>query len=147
MVKLVGGDEMQNITYEITREYRLDFDNGEPGWEDRIPAEITSGVLGRHSTCVINRTSLLAWALMKMPEVQVADLACGGWIKIVISTGPGFDEVVFRREVAEVLAGVKKVRGDQRQRPGTAPRATWMLAASGGVGPRTPGRELMEVPL
>ena len=68
---------MEHVTHEITQEYRLDFEGGEAGWDDPIPPEVTSRVLGREATCTINRTSLLAWSLMNIAHVQVADLACG----------------------------------------------------------------------
>ena len=65
---------MINITKEITREYRVDFNKGETHWDDPIPAEVTSDVLGRRTTCIINRTSLLAWLLTNLPDVACADL-------------------------------------------------------------------------
>jgi hypothetical protein len=61
---------------------RLHF-NEDPLWEDPIPPEITSNVLARRVTSVINRTSLLAWCLMNIPSVEVADLTGGGWIAIL----------------------------------------------------------------
>jgi hypothetical protein len=76
-------------------------------WHDRIPPEVTSAVLGRRATSAISRTSLLAWSLMNIAEVRIADVVCGGWIKIVVSTGPHFDEVAFMSEVADVLSGVR----------------------------------------
>jgi hypothetical protein len=51
---------------------------------------------------------------MNIAEVRIADVVCGGWIKIVVSTGPHFDEVAFMSEVADVLSGVRGVRGNQR---------------------------------
>jgi hypothetical protein len=105
---------MEHIAQEITREYRLNFNDGEAHWDDRIPPEVTSGVLGRGATCAISRTSLLAWSLMNISEVQMADVVCGGWIKIVISTGPDFDELAFTSEVAQVLSEVSAVRSNHR---------------------------------
>jgi hypothetical protein len=101
---------MDRGTEEITREYRLHFNDEDPLWEDQIPPEITSNVLARRVTWVINRTSLLAWCLMNIPAVEVADLTGGGWIEIRISTGPGFDEEPFKAEVADIVARVKQVR-------------------------------------
>jgi hypothetical protein len=102
------------MTQEITRHYRLDFRNDEPEWDDPIPPEITSRVLGRKATCTISRTSLLAWSLMSLPQVDVADLTSGGWIKIAISTDPHFDEAAFKAEVATVLASVRQLRSPER---------------------------------
>jgi len=114
MVKLVGGNVVNHETQEITREYRLNFNNDEGIWDDPIPPEITSSVLGRTATCSISRTSLLAWSLMNIPQVEVADVECGGWIKIVIKTGAAFDEDAFKREVTEVLTGVTRVRSGRK---------------------------------
>lgn len=102
---------MEHVTREITREYRLDFNRGEAGWDDPIRPETTSLVLGRRATCIISRTSLLAWSLMTIPAVQVADLTCEGWIKIVISIDADFDEVAFRSELAKIVADVRNVPG------------------------------------
>ena len=55
---------MDQLTKEISREYRVDFNNGETHWDDAIPPEVTSGVLGKPAICIIDRTSLLAWSLM-----------------------------------------------------------------------------------
>src|SRR5215204_4377823 len=100
---------MDSVTREIAREYRVDFQAGEPHWEDPVPPEVTAEVLGRRTTCVINRTSLLAWSLTKLPEVIVADLTSDGWIKVVVSTGPDFDEPAFSRSVGAALAAVAQV--------------------------------------
>jgi hypothetical protein len=107
---------MEHVPEEITREYRLDFNHGETAWDDPMPPEIICNVLGRNATCRINRTSLLAWSLMNIPQVQVADVACGGWIRISISTGADFDELVFKREVADIVAGIRQVRSDASSR-------------------------------
>ncbi len=109
---------MQHSTREITRVYRLDFDNGEAHWDDPIPPEITSNVLGTKATCIISRTSLLAWSLMNIPGVEVADLSCEGWIQIAVATGADFDEVAFRNEVETIISDVRLVRGDRaREQP------------------------------
>src|SRR5687767_8851780 len=115
---------MDRGTEKITREYRLYF-NDEASWEDRIPPEITSNVLARRVTSVINRTSLLAWCLMNIPSVEVADLTGGGWIEIRVSTGPDFDEEPFKAEVADIVARVKQVRSacPERLAPGSLPAA------------------------
>ena len=109
---------MEHVPEEITREYRLDFNHGEAAWDDPMPPEIICNVLGRNATCRINCTSLLAWSLMNIPQVQVADVACGGWIRISISTGTDFDELVFKREVADIVAGIRQVRSDGITRAG-----------------------------
>jgi hypothetical protein len=103
------------MTQEITRQYRLDFRNDEPEWDDPILPEVTSRLLGRKATCIISRTSLLAWSLMSLPQVDVADLTAGGWIKIAISTGPDFEEAAFKSEVASILAGVRQVHSPRAQ--------------------------------
>jgi hypothetical protein len=101
---------MDRGTEEITREYRLHFNDDEALWEEPIPPEITSNVLaGRVAASAINRTSLLAWCLMNIPSVEVADLTGGGWIEIRISTGPNFDEESFKAEVAGIVTRVKNV--------------------------------------
>jgi hypothetical protein len=104
---------MQHSTEEIARAYRLDFDNGEAHWDDPMPTDITSGVLGTKATCIISRASLLAWSLMNIPEVEVADLTWEGWIRVSIKTGVEFDETAFKAEVETILTGVKLVRSDQ----------------------------------
>jgi hypothetical protein len=96
-------------TQEIRRVYRLDFTNGELLWDDPMPPETTAQVLGP-SASVINRTSLLAWSLMSLPEVDVADLAFSGWMMMSLSTGADFDDVAFQNEVAEIVRRVKHVR-------------------------------------
>src|SRR5215211_3552857 len=78
---------MNNVAQEITRSYRLDFRNGETHWDDPIPPEVTSQLLGRRVTCVISRTSLLAWSLMMdVREVEVADVTADGWMEIAVCT-------------------------------------------------------------
>jgi hypothetical protein len=101
---------MEQLAKEITREYRVDFNKGETEWNDPIPPEVTSDVLGNRTTCVISRTSLLAWSLMRLPHVEVADLARGGWIKVRLNTDEEFDEVSFKLEVAELIASIREVR-------------------------------------
>ena len=102
---------MERVTKEITREYRLDFNNGEAHWDDPIPPEVTCGVLGKPATHIINRTSLLAWSLMmSLRDVAIADVTGEGWMKISITTGPDFDEAAFTRDVAETLTAVTLVR-------------------------------------
>jgi hypothetical protein len=110
---------MQHVAQEMTREYRLDFDSGDADWDDPVPPEVTSDVLGRKMTCTISRTSLLAWSLMNISEVQVADLVCGGWIKIVVGTGDDFDEAAFKADIARVVSDVRAVRCDRPAVPPT----------------------------
>jgi hypothetical protein len=112
---------MDHGTQEIKRVYRLDFNNGEPDWDDPIPSEVASSVLGRKTTSMINRTNLLAWALMDMPQVQVADLAFEGWIMISISPDAHFDELTFKSEVATIVRFVRQVHRDRGQRDADLP--------------------------
>ena len=105
---------MDGRTEESTREYRVYFNDDVSVWEDPIPAEISSHVLARRMTSIINRTSLLAWSLMNIPSVEVADLTEGGWIEVRISTGPEFDEEPFKAEVLDIIARVKQVRSSCR---------------------------------
>jgi hypothetical protein len=100
---------------EISRKYRLIFNRGEALWDDPIPPEITSNVTGMRVNKTINRASLLAWSLMNVSEVEVADLAFDGWMKIFIRTRASFDEPAFKREVGGVVNEVKRrrsARGD-----------------------------------
>src|SRR5215218_4225131 len=98
---------MDQLTKEISREYRVDFNNGETHWDDAIPPEVTSGVLGKPTICIIDRTSLLAWWLMmNVREVAVADVTASGWMRITVSTGRHFEEARFAREVAHTVARV-----------------------------------------
>jgi hypothetical protein len=106
-----------NRTQEINRVYRLDFNNGEAEWDDPMPPEITAQLLGQSATSLINRTSLLAWALMGLREVEVADLAFDGWMKVNVITDTAFDEIAFTSNVAAVVARVKQVPKHQEQRP------------------------------
>jgi hypothetical protein len=109
-------------TEEITREYRLHFHDEETLWEDPMPPEVTSNILARKVTSIINRTSLLAWSLMNIPSVEVADLTGAGWMEIRITTGPDFDEGSFEAEVADIVARVKQVRSASRgERLGAGP--------------------------
>ena len=101
-------------TEESTREYRVYFNDDACVWEDPIPPEISSNVLARRMTSIINRTSLLAWSLMNTPCVEVADLTEGGWIEVRLYTGPEFDEEPFKAEVLDIIARVKQVRGSCR---------------------------------
>jgi hypothetical protein len=55
----------------------------------------------------MNRTSLLAWSLMKLSQVEVADLVGGGWIEIRVETHADFDELTFKLQIAGVLAEVR----------------------------------------
>ena len=98
---------------EIRREYRLQFDCNDPAWDDPISPTTSSGVLGWVVTHVIRRTSLLAWSLTKIPDVEVADLADSGCVEIRIRTGADFDEPAFKAEVTAVVAKVKLVRCDR----------------------------------
>ena len=102
---------MDHVAKEITREYRLDFNHGETHWQDPIPPEVTSGVLGKATTRIINRTSLLAWSLMmSLGHVTVADVTADGWMKIAVTSEGDFDEDAFTWEIAETLTAVKAVR-------------------------------------
>ncbi len=101
---------MEHLTQELTREYRLNFNKGEPEWNDPIPPEVTSDVLGRRTGTVINRTSLLAWSLMNLPCVEVADLVGGGWIEIRLSTDSDFDELTFKFQIAELVTNIRELR-------------------------------------
>ena len=101
---------MEYDTAEISRQYRLNFDRGESLWDDPIPPEITSNVIGIQTTMTINRTSLLAWSLLNISHVETADLAFDGWIKLLIRTSTSFDEAAFKREIADIVAGVKQLR-------------------------------------
>jgi hypothetical protein len=102
---------MTYVTKEITREYRLDFNHGETHWDDPIPPEVTSGVLGKPTTRIINRMSLLAWSLMmSLGQVTVADVTAEGWMKIAVTSDEDFDEDSFIREITDTLAAVMSVR-------------------------------------
>ena len=107
---------MDHGTQEITRVYRLDFNFGEPEWDDPMPHDVTSDVLGRRAMSTINRTSLLAWSLMNLPSVEVADLTLGGWMKVVISSGSSFDEPAFKIAIAEIVQRVRNIRCAQGNR-------------------------------
>jgi hypothetical protein len=106
---------MEYDTAELTRQYRLNFNRGEPLWTDGIPPEITSDVTGIQTTRTIDRASLLAWTLLNICHVETADLAFHGWIRMVVSTNGNFDEPAFKREVADVVNGVKLLRADQKE--------------------------------
>ena len=100
---------MEQLSQEIRREYRLNFNTG-PEWDDPISPEVTSNVLGRRTGTIINRTSLLAWSLMSLPHVEVADLVGGGWIEIRVETDSEFDELSFKLQVADVVAEILQLR-------------------------------------
>ena len=106
---------MEYDTAEMTRQYRLNFNRGEPLWADGIPPEITSDVTGIRTTKTVDRASLLAWTLLNICHVETADLAFHGWIRMVVSTNGNFDEPAFKREVADVVNGVKLLRADQKE--------------------------------
>jgi hypothetical protein len=128
---------MNYLTREITREYRLDFNNGEMHWDDPMPPDVTSGVLGKPTTCIIDRTSLLAWSLMmNVREVAVADLTAGGWMKVSITTGSSFDETNFTREVADTVTSVTQVPRHLAQKL-PAHRSRAMRRALDFAGPAT----------
>jgi hypothetical protein len=124
---------MNYVTKEITREYRLDFNNGETHWQDPIPPEVTSGVLGKPTTRVITRTSLLAWSLMmSLGEVTMADVTADGWMRICVSSDDDFDEDSLTRDIADMLRAVIAVRrhGEDIVAEGTSNRLE-----TGPVGP------------
>jgi hypothetical protein len=99
----------------MTRQYRLNFNRGEPLWADGIPPEITSDITGIRTTKTVDRASLLAWTLLNIGHVETADLAFHGWIRMVVSTNGNFDEPAFKREVADVVNGVKLLGADQKE--------------------------------
>jgi hypothetical protein len=100
---------MEQLTEEVTGEYRLNFNKGEPEWDDPIAPEVTSDVLGRRTGTVINRTGLLAWSLMSLPCVEMANLLGDGRIEIRVSTGSGFDELTFKFQVAELVSNIREI--------------------------------------
>src|SRR5215211_4760114 len=100
---------MEHLSQEIRREYRLNFNTG-PEWDDPISPEVTSDLLDRRTGTVINRTSLLAWSLMNLPHVEVADLVGGGWIEIRVETDADFDELTFKLQIADVVAEIRELR-------------------------------------
>ena len=67
-------------------------------------------MLGRTTDTVINRTSLLAWSLMSLPCVEMADLVGDGWIEIRVSTDSDFDELTFKFQVAELVFNIREIR-------------------------------------
>ncbi len=108
---------MRDVAKEITRSYRLDFSNGEMHWDGPMPPDVTSRLLGRQVTCVISRTSLLAWSLMMdVREVEVADVTAHGWMEIAVCTGPDFDHTAFTRDIAAKVTEV--TQGGPRARLG-----------------------------
>jgi len=126
---------MNNVAKEITREYRLDFNNGETHWDNPIPPEVTSPLLRRRVTCIISRTSLLAWSLMiDVRDVEVADVTAGGWMKIEVSTGPDFDHTAFTRDIAAKVTEVTQVGSSLRQQH-MDPAAGGTASSRGGQPP------------
>ena len=105
---------MESETQEITRQYRLNFNHREAFWDDPIPPEITSCVTGMKTAGTIDRTSLLVWSLLNLSRVETADLAFQGWIRILVRTSADFDEAAFKRDIADVVKGVKQVRSDDK---------------------------------
>ncbi len=101
---------MESETQEITRQYRLNFNHREAFWDDPIPPEITSCVTGMKTAGTIDRTSLLVWSLLNISRVETADLAFQGWIRILVRTSADFDEAAFKRDMADVVNGVKQLR-------------------------------------
>ena len=59
-------------------EYQLDFDVSEADWDDPLLPEVTSKVLGEEPSFTMTRTSLLAWSLMEVAHVQMADVFAPG---------------------------------------------------------------------
>jgi hypothetical protein len=116
---------------EVTREYRISLTNRDSDWDDPIPTEVASAVLGTKATSVISRTHLLARSLMNMPQVDVADSTGGGSIKIMVRTAGDFDESAFKIEIAEIVTGVRQVRSlaRGRRRPFTAQAAPIVIEA------------------
>ena len=101
---------MESDTQEITRQYRLNFNHREAFWDDPIPPEITSCVTGMKTAGTIDRTSLLVWSLLNISRVETADLAFQGWIRILVRTSADFDEAALKRDIADVVNGVKRLR-------------------------------------
>jgi hypothetical protein len=130
---------MQHNTLEIAREYRLDFDVLEGDWDDPMLPEITSKALGRKTTFTMTRTSLLAWSLMDITHVEMADLTGGGWMKIIVSTGPDFDEQAFRCEVEDVLARVTSVRSNRQSQATNVALPTSLRATIANIVAAAPG--------
>jgi hypothetical protein len=131
---------------EITREYRLEFNTDEALWDEPIAPETSSTVLARRVTHALNRTSLLAWSLMNISSVEVADVTGNGWIEIRISTGSDFDEGAFKAEVANALARVRQVESAQsagsmfRSSPRRQPFTNGLLCSPLGATPALTGR-------
>ena len=68
-------------------------------------------------------------SLIDVPQILVAEVEPGGWIKIATKAGAGFDEGTFRREVADILRGVSVLRGGPKQ-SGPEPDFSRLLAPS-----------------
>jgi hypothetical protein len=111
---------VESDTEEITRQYRLNFNHREAFWDDPIPPEITSCVTGLKTVGTIDRTSLLIWSLLNISRVETADLALQGWIRILVRTSADFDEAAFKRDVADVVNGVKQVPSEEKARSSDA---------------------------
>jgi hypothetical protein len=111
---------VESDTEEITRQYRLNFNHREAFWDDPIPPEITSCVTGLKTAGTIDRTSLLIWSLLNISRVETADLAFQGWIRILVRTSADFDEAAFKRDVADVVNGVKQVPSEEKARSSDA---------------------------
>ena len=105
---------MESDTQEITRQYRLNFNHREAFWDDPIPPEITSCVTGMKTAGTIDRTSLLVWSLLNISRVETADLAFQGWIRILVRTSADFDEAALKRDIADVVNGVKRLRSGEK---------------------------------
>ena len=105
---------MEYDTTELTRQYRLNFNRGEPLWSDGIPPEITSDVTGLHHPDDRTGEPARLDIAEHMPRRDRRS-AFHGWIRMVVSTNSNFDEPAFKREVADVVNGVKLLRADQKE--------------------------------
>lgn len=130
---------MEHDTQEITRQYRLNFNHGEVLWDDPMPPEITSDVTGMKTTGTIDRTSLLALSLLNISQVETADLAFQGWIRILVRTSADFDEATFMRDVADVVSGIKRLRSSPK---GNGADVTWAEPALRASPSASPVREM-----
>jgi len=101
---------MEQSTPEIRREYRLNYSKGELEWDDPIPPEMMSNVLGKRTGTVMNRATLLACSLMTLPCVEAANMVGEGSIEIRLSTDAEFNELTFKFQVAELIADVRELR-------------------------------------
>jgi hypothetical protein len=121
---------MEQLTQEITREYRLNYNKGEPEWDDPIPPEITFNVLGDRTGTAMNRASLLAWSLMSLPGVEAANMVGGSSIEIRLSTDAEFNELTFKFQVAELVANVREIRACRANATSGWRLRLWDLAAA-----------------